>query len=256
MGRAPNIHRRALLGAVAAATIAATIGARADVVRVAVAANFAAPMQALAQRFEAQSGHTVLISAGSTGAHYAQIENGAPFDVFFAADERRPALLEQQGRAVAGSRFTYAIGQIVLWSPEPDLVDARGRVLGRMAFRHLAIANPQLAPYGVAARAVLERLGLWEALRDRLVLGQDIGQAYGFVHSGNAELGFVAYSQVLRPGKPVSGSLWLVPQSMYPPIEQQAVLLKEGAAAREFLEFAQSAPARALIRGYGYRYLE
>jgi len=226
--------------------------ARAEEVRAAVAANFSSALEDLAARFEVETGHTVLVSAGSTGAHYAQILNGAPFDVFFAADARRPELLEQEGRAVAGSRFTYAIGQIVLWSPKPGFVDAAGSILGSDRFRHLAIANPQLAPYGAAARAVLERLGLWQALRDRLVQGQDIGQTYGFVHSGNAELGFIAYSQVLRPGQQVPGSFWLVPSSLYEPIEQQAVLLEDTPAARAFLEFVRSPEGLAIIRSYGY----
>lgn len=221
--------------------------------RVAVAANFLRPMQDLARRFEAASGHNVVISAGSTGVHYAQIAHGAPFDLFFAADAERPRRLEQDGHAIPGTRFTYAIGRIALWSPEPGLVDRQGRVLASGRFRHLAIANPKLAPYGAAARSVLERLGLWRTLQDRLVFAQDIAQAYAFVESGNAEVGFVAYSQLLRPGQGITGSVWEVPQSLYPPIEQQAVLLVDRPAARAFVDFVRSEKARAVIRGYGYR---
>ena len=226
--------------------------AHGDEIRVAVAANFSSTMAALVGQFEAVSAHTVRMSSGSTGAHYAQIRNGAPFDAFFAADATRPELLERQGIAIAGSRFAYATGRIALWSREPGLVDSEGAVLGTGEFRHLAIANPDLAPYGVAARQVLEHRGLWDRLQDRLVRGQDIGQTYSFVFSGNAELGFVAYAQVHRPGQAIEGSYWLVPQAFHAPIEQQAVLLVDVPAAREFLEFVKSSDARAIIRAYGY----
>jgi molybdate transport system substrate-binding protein len=226
--------------------------ARAAEVCVAVATNFATPMAQLVSAFEAASEHTVAVSAGSTGAHYAQIKNGAPFELFFAADVERPTLLENEGVAIQGSRFTYAIGRLVLWSPRAGFVDADGRVLETGDFRHIAIANPDLAPYGVAARDVLERRGLWEALHERVVLGQDIGQAYSFVYSGNAELGFVAYSQIARSGTPIEGSYWLVPEDLHAPIEQQAVLLKDVPAARAFLEFVKGPDARAVIRSFGY----
>ena len=241
-----------LLTALAVGYVAVLEPARAAEIHVAVAANFATPMAELATAFEAVSEHTVVVSAGSTGAHYAQIKNGAPFELFFAADAERPALLESEGLAVHGSRFTYAVGRLALWSPRAGFVDAEGRVLEGGGFRHLAIANPELAPYGAAAREVLERRGLWESLRERIVQGQDVGQAYAFVHSGNAELGFVAYSQIVRPGAPVEGSFWLVPEELHKPIEQQAVLLKDGPAARAFLEFVKGADARALIRSFGY----
>ena len=221
-------------------------------VRVAVATNFAEVMEELANRFEAESGHTVLVSPASTGAHYAQIRNGAPFDVFFSADRERPELLEQEGAAVAGTRITYAIGRLVLWSPDPGLVDDAGDVLGSGEFRYLAIANPELAPYGAAARQVLERRGLWDGIQDRLVRGQDIGQTYAFVSSRNAEIGFVALSQIQRPDAEVEGSRWLVPESEHDPIEQQAVLLVDTPAAREFLDFVCGEEARALIRSFGY----
>jgi molybdate transport system substrate-binding protein len=226
--------------------------ASADEIRIAVATNFSSTMADLVTRFEASSDHTVLVSTGSTGNQYAQIKNGAPFAAFFAADARRPELLEEEGVAIPGSRFTYAVGRIALWSPRADYVDAEGRVLETGRFRHLAIANPELAPYGAAARAVLQRRGLWDALEGRLVQGQDIGQAYSFVFSGNAELGFVAYSQLRRPGQLIEGSYWLVPETLHQPIEQQAVLLEDLPAARAFLEFVKSAEARAIIRVYGY----
>lgn len=232
------------------------LGAQAhgETVRVAVAANFAPTMDALVARFETAGGgeHDVLVSVASTGSHYAQIVNGAPFDVFFAADRRRPERLERDGVAVAGTRFTYAVGRLALWSTNSELVDAEGRVLESGRFRHLAIANPELAPYGRAAREVLRGRGLWETLQSKLVRGQDVGQTYSFVHTRNAELGFVAYSQLGRPGRDAGGSYWLVPESLHAAIEQQAVLLEETPGARAFVEFVHSAEARAIIGGYGY----
>jgi molybdate transport system substrate-binding protein len=226
--------------------------AAADEIQIAVAANFSSTMADLVERFEASTDHTVLTSSGSTGSHYAQIKSGAPFDAFFAADVRRPQLLEADGNAVPGSRFTYAVGRVALWSPRPGVVDAEGRVLESPDFRFLAIANPALAPYGRAARQVLERRGLWATLGDRIVQGQDIGQTYGFVYSGGAELGFVALSQLRRPGNAIEGSYWLVPESLYDPIEQQAVLLEDRAVARLFLDYVKSDEARAIMREYGY----
>jgi molybdate transport system substrate-binding protein len=188
---------------------------------------------------------------GSTGKHYAQIRNGAPFDAFFAADADRPMRLEQEVRIVPGSRFTYAIGQLVLWSPDAGLVDPGGAVLQSDRFRHLAIANPDLAPYGAAARSVLQALGLWDALAPKLVRGENIGQTFQFVISGNAELGFVARSQLEAPGRAPAGSSWPPPRDLYPPIEQQAVLLRDSPASRAFLAFMR-ARARAIVRAYGY----
>ncbi len=227
-------------------------GAGADEITVAVATNFSDTMTALAERFEHASGHTVLVSAGSTGIHYAQIRNGAPFDVFFAADALRPRLLEQDGHAVAGSRFRYAVGRLALWSRRADLVDGAGRVLESGAFRFLAIASPELAPYGAAAREALVALGVLDGLEGRIVQGQDIGQTYSFVYTGNAELGFVAYAQIKKPAKPIEGSYWLVPEALHRPIEQEAVMLRDVAAARAFLEFVKGDAARELIRSYGY----
>lgn len=224
----------------------------AEEIRVAVASNFAGAMKSLVEVFEADSGHTVALSFGSTGKHYAQIINGAPFDAFFAADVRRPKLLEEQGIAIPGSRFTYAVGKLVLWSPQTDYVDVSGHVLDGGDFRHLAIANPKLAPYGAAAQEVLQARGLWESLGKRLVRGENISQTLQFVRSGNAELGFVAYSQVQRPNRPLEGTYWKVPQALYTPIEQQAVMLKDNEVARSFLIFVQGAEASNIIHAHGY----
>lgn len=224
----------------------------ADELRVAVASNFRHAMDALADRFEAATGHEVTVIVGSTGKHYAQIVNGAPFDAFFSADVERPLRLEREQRIAPGSRFTFAVGKLVLWSPREEFVDPEGRVLLTGAFDHLAIANPQLAPYGAAAREVLESLGLRERLGGKLVRGENIGQTFQFVASGNADLGFVARAQLKTPGSAFGGSGWEPPQSHYSPIEQQAVLLEDTAAGRAFLTFVQTEEARALIRAYGY----
>jgi molybdate transport system substrate-binding protein len=226
--------------------------AAADEVRVAVATNFTAAMRALAAAFEARTSHTVLVSFGSTGNQYAQIRNGAPFDAFFAADVQRPQLLERDRVAVGGSRFTYAVGRLALWSQRAGYVDAAGAVLASDDYRHLAIASPELAPYGSAAREVLRARGLLDRIERRIVQGQDVGQAYSFVATGNAELGFVAFAQIKRPGAEPEGSYWLVPESLHAPIEQQAVLLRDEPAARAFLEFVKSEDGRAIIRSYGY----
>lgn len=221
-------------------------------IKVAVASNFAQTMRAIVVGFEETSGHEVTIVVGSTGKHYAQIRNGAPLDVFFAADLHRPSLLENEGIAIPGTRFTYAFGRLVLWSPRESFVDTEGRVLGTDQFRHLAIANPRLAPYGVAAKQVLEERGLWEAMQGRLVRGENIGQTFQFVASGNAGLGFVALSQIKRHDAGTRGSYWMVPQGLYRPIEQQAVLLRDTVAGRALLDYARSETARAIIRSYGY----
>lgn len=191
---------------------------------VAVAANFAPLMPALAERFERDTGHTLVISSASTGKLYAQIVHGAPFDVFLAADDDYPHRLEREGRGVAGSRFTYAVGRLALWSPRPSIVDGDSAVLKQKRFRKLAVANPRLAPYGAAAREALEKLGLWTSLQPQMVFGENIAQTYQFVASGNAELGFVAYSQV----KGKAGSHWLVPASLHSPLRQDALLSLHG----------------------------
>lgn len=225
----------------------------AEKIRVAVASNFAETLQSIAQRFETQTEHQVSLIVGSTGKHFAQIKNGAPFHAFFAADVKRPQLLEQEGLSIPQSRFTYAIGQLVLWSPQENYVDAHGTVLQNGDFRHLALANPKLAPYGKAAQAVLESQGSWKKLRPRIVRGENIAQAYQFVRSGNAKLGFVAYSQIHSSEGTAQGSFWKIPQSLYPPILQQAVLLKNNETARAFLKFVQSPEVLNIIEAYGYR---
>jgi molybdate transport system substrate-binding protein len=222
---------------------------------VAVAANFAKPMQRLAPLFEQQTGHTLVLSFGSTGKLAAQIQNGAPFEVFLAADDEVPAKLERSAHAVYGSRFTYAIGRLVLWSRQPDLVDAKGEVLRADRFDRLAIADPRLAPYGAAAVQTLRALGLHERLQPRLVTGENITQAHQFVATGNAPLGFVALSQVQVDGRIAEGSAWLVPDRLHAPIEQQAVLLTSGRnspAAAALLQFLRGETARTVIRGGGY----
>lgn len=225
----------------------------ADEIQVAVASNFTGAIKAVSRQFEKNTRTKIVLMFGSTGKHYAQIRNGAPFDLFFAADVERPELLEGQGVALPGSRFTYAIGKLVLWSAEPGFVDPYGEVLKKGDFHFIAIANPKLAPYGKAAQDLLLSLGLWEGLsKNRLVRGENISQTFQFVNSRNAKLGFVALSQVKHPGKAIPGSWWEVPQSMYSPIEQQAVQLRKKDSATTFLEFVQSDEARKIINAYGY----
>lgn len=226
--------------------------ALADTVRLAVASNFSEPIKVIAAQYEKDTGHRLILVFGSTGKHYAQIINGAPFDVFLAADIRRPQVLEQQGIAVAGSRFTYARGRLVLWSLTADYVDAEGEVLAYGEYLRLAIANPKLAPYGKAAQQVLESKGLWKEMQHRLVRGESIGQAYQFVRSGNAELGLIAYSQIKQPGHTTTGSYWIIPQTLYQPIDQQAVLLKNNAVARNFMNYLQTKEVKKIITQFGY----
>ncbi|HSH30988.1 MAG TPA: molybdate ABC transporter substrate-binding protein [Thiohalobacter sp.] len=233
--------------------LALPLPAMADTLTLAVASNFAQPMQALVEAYEAEHPDRVRLSIGSTGKLYAQIRHGAPFDAFFAADRERPQRLESEGLAVSGSRFTYAVGRLVLWSPEPGRVVAAGKALDRDDYSHLAIANPRLAPYGLAARQALAGMGLWERVQSRLVRGENIGQTFHFVSSGHAELGFVALSQLPHDAeRAIPGSHWVVPASLHDPIEQQAVRLSESTATRDFMRFIRSEQARTLIHGYGY----
>ena len=234
---------------------ASALPAGAAEVLVAVASNFSPTLAELARGFEAASGHRVKAAAGPTGRLHAQIVAGAPFEVLLAADEVTPARLVQSGHAVAASRFTYAQGQLALWSAQPGLVDAHGAVLASPVIRHLAIANPRLAPYGQAALEVLRARGLEQAWAGRLVMAESVGQAQAYVASGNAELGFVAAAQVLQGGRLARGSVWLVPAHLHAPIRQQAVLLQAGehsAAAQAFMQYLASAPARAVILAHGY----
>jgi molybdate transport system substrate-binding protein len=224
-------------------------------VPVAVAANFAAPMKAIAVAFEKATGHTVRVSAGSTGSLYAQIKNGAPFEVFLSADAKTPATLEGEKLTVAGSRFTYATGTLVLWSAMPGLVDRNGDVLRHGAFSHLAVANPKLAPYGAAAMETMTALGVLAAIEPKIVLGENITQTQQFIASGNAELGFVALSQMMKDGQPIGGSMWSVPASLHQPIRQDGVLLATGRgkpAAEALMRFLKTDQARAIIKSFGY----
>ena len=247
----PRLHRLLAL----TAALAFTTLARADVVQVAVAANFTAPARALAEVFARTTGHEAKLSFGATGAFYTQIKNGAPFDVLLAADDERPARLEKEGDTVAGSRFTYATGQLVLWSAKPGLVDDEGAVLKHGQFGKIAIANPKNAPYGAAAVEAMEKLGLAATLQPKLVTGESIGQTFNFIATGNAELGFVALAQVLDGGKLKSGSMWVVPAQYHAPIIQDAVILKRAAnnpAAKAWMELLKTPQSKALIRSYGY----
>ncbi|WP_407297714.1 molybdate ABC transporter substrate-binding protein [Stutzerimonas zhaodongensis] len=224
-------------------------------VQVAVASNFTAPMRVIAERFERDTGHKVLLAFGSTGKLYAQIRNGAPFSVLLAADEQIPAKLEREGLGVAGSRFTYAIGTLVLWSAKEDYINGQAKVLDDKPFRHLAIANPNTAPYGAAAMATLTKLGLADSVKDELVQGENIAQTHQFVASGNADLGFVALSQVAKDGVIQQGSGWVVPATYHPPIRQDALLLNKGRnnpAAQALLDYLRSAEATEVMRAYGY----
>jgi len=223
--------------------------AHADSIHVAVASNFANTLRDIIQLFEQRYDHRVMLSTGSTGKHYGQIVNGAPFDLFFAADERRPQLLDKKGLIINNSRFTYARGRLVLWSQ-----DGRNPqdLLRSASLLRLAVANPRLAPYGRAAQETLQFLGLWEDLQLKLVRGENIGQTYHFVHSGSAQLGFVALSQLRDPKQTALGSFWLIPEDHYSPIEQQVVRLTDKKAAKEFMDFVKSPPALAIIERYGY----
>ncbi|WAJ37996.1 molybdate ABC transporter substrate-binding protein [Pseudomonas sp. GOM7] len=230
--------------------------ASADEVKVAVAANFTAPIQALAPAFEKATGHKLVASFGATGQFYAQINNGAPFEVFLAADDSTPAKLEREGATVPGSRFTYSIGSLVLWSADANYLDGTDAALKAGTFKHLAIANPKAAPYGLAATQVLDKLGLSEAVKGKLVEGQNITQAQQFVATGNAELGFVALSQVYKDGQLASGSAWIVPEAMHEPIKQDAVILKAGAnnpAAAALVEYLKGPEAAKVIESFGYK---
>ena len=223
--------------------------------QVAVAANFAEPIKAIAAVLEKTTGHKLQITVGATGRLYAQIRNGAPFDVLLSADTKAPAQLEADGLAQPGSRFTYASGKLVLWSADATRVDAQGAVLKTGGFRKLAMANPKTAPYGAASMEVIDKLGLTAALSPKLVQGESIGQTYNFAFTGNADIAFVALSQVLEGGRLKSGSMWVVPQNLYGPIQQDAVLLKRGAnneAPVALMKLLKSPNIKTLIRSYGY----
>ncbi len=236
-------------------SLLAVVAARADEVQVAVAANFTGPMQVISALFEKDTGHKTVLSFGATGKFYAQIKNGAPFEVLLSADDETPARLAKEGAAVGGSAFTYAIGKLVLWSANPDLIDGSGAILKKGGFKHLAIANPKTAPYGAAALQTMGKLGVAETLKPLFVQGENISQTQQFVVTGAAELGFVAYSQVIKNDKIGSGSGWVVPENLYDPIRQDAVILAKGkdkAAAAALLSYLKSPKAAAVIKSFGY----
>nr|WP_314543761.1 molybdate ABC transporter substrate-binding protein [uncultured Massilia sp.] len=241
--------------AVLLAMIGCASAAHAADVQVAVAANFTEPMKKIAAEFEKDTGHKAVLAFGATGKFYAQISNGAPFEVLLAADDETPMKLEQEGKTVAGSRFTYATGKLVLWSAKEGYVDAQGKVLETGSYAHLSIANPKTAPYGLAATEALDKLKLTSRVQPKLVQGENIGQAYQFVATDNAELGFVALSQVWKDGKFTSGSGWIVPENLHSPIRQDAVILAKGAnnaAAKALETYLKSDKAKGIIRSFGY----
>ncbi|MEX2615476.1 MAG: molybdate ABC transporter substrate-binding protein [Alphaproteobacteria bacterium] len=255
----PAVLVRSVGAALAVALLSLSVvpaPAHADEALVVVATNFKEVAGELKTMFEAETEHTVNITTGSTGKLYAQIKNGAPFHVFMAADRERPKRLEDEGDGVPGTRLTYAIGRIVLWSPDAGRISGNGvEALKAGDFDHLAIANPELAPYGLAAKQTLRYYGLWDTVSARIVMGQNIGQAHSMVATGNAQMGFVAKSHVASPGNRQPGSSWDVPGEAYDPIRQDAVLLKAGAenaAARAFLDFLRSPWAREVIGRFGY----
>lgn len=248
----PSLHTT--ISVVAAAFMVTQI-ANAEEVSVAVAANFTAPMKIIAAEFEKDTGHKVAMAFGATGKFYAQITNGAPFEVFLSADDETPARLENEAHAVKGSRFTYAIGKLVLWSAAADYVDSQGEVLVKGNFRHIALASPKTAPYGAAAMETLNHLGLADKVRSKIVQGENIAQTHQFVSTGNAELGFVALSQVYKDGNLTSGSAWMIPPKYYTPIRQDAVILNKGRGnqgAVALMGYLKGDKAKAIIRSFGY----
>ncbi len=254
--RLNTLHAQALAGALLVLAQSAMPGwAQAEQVNIAVAANFSAPMKAIVAQFEKDTNHKATVTTGATGKFYAQIKSGAPFDVFLSADDETPARLEKEGNAVAGSRFTYAIGRLVLWSATPGFVDAQGQVLKLGNFTNIALAAPKVAPYGQAAVETMTRLGLLAALRPKFVQGESIGQTYSFVATGNAALGFVALSQVFEDSRIKRGSGWIVPSNLHSPLRQDAVVLargKDNQGAADFMRLLKTDKAQSVARSFGY----
>jgi len=249
------LHQHLFRSTLAACLLLITPVTWAETVLVAVAANFTKPMTEIAEAFEKSTGHSAKLSFGSSGKFVSQIDNGAPFEVFMAADAENAIKLQNAGLAVADTRFTYALGKLVLWSATPGLVDEQGQILNKGGFTHLALADPKLAPYGAAALDVLKNMGLFEKLQPLFVLGENISQTHQFVSTGNAELGFLALSQVIADGKIGSGSGWIVPDDRHAPIRQDAILLSKGVenpAAPALLQFLKAPQAQTIIRKYGY----
>ncbi len=225
---------------------------QAEEIRVAAASNFRNTGRMLAEQFNASHSEQVVMIFGSSGKLYSQISKGAPFDVLLSADAERPQKLEADGHAIAGTRVTYAIGKLVLWSSKTGLVDAQGEILRSGGFNKITMANPRHAPYGAAAREVLQKLQLEAALKGKIVLGGNIEQAFQYITSGNVDLGFVARAQLAQSIWGSQGSRWDVPDSLYTPIEQQAVLIHDKPAARKFMALLSSPAARQLIQSHGY----
>jgi molybdate transport system substrate-binding protein len=235
--------------------VAAQGSAFAAEAQVAVAANFAEPIKAIGAVLEKTTGHTLKVTLGATGKLYAQIKNGAPFDVLLSADTATPEKLEKEGLGQPGSRFTYATGKLVLWSADTKRVDAKGDVLKAANLGKVSYANPKVAPYGAATMQVIDKMGLTAAITPKLVQGESIGQTFTFVSTGAADVGFVAMSQVLEGGKLKSGSMWVVPQNLYDPIRQDAVVMQKSAgneAAQALMKLLKSPNIKDLIRSYGY----
>jgi molybdate transport system substrate-binding protein len=248
------MQRIPFLSALLASLVLAVLPAQAEDISVAVAANFTVPMKLIAAEFEKDSGHKVVASFGSTGKFYAQIKNGAPFEILLSADDETPAKLVKEAVGQTGTQFTYAIGKLVLWSAKPGLVDGAGAVLKKGDFAHLSLAEPKLARYGSAGVETMKALGAFEAIAPKIVTAENITQAYQFIRSGNAELGFVALSQVLKDGK-IEGSSWLVPAHLYTQIRQDAVVLEPGkgrAAVDALMKFLKGDKAKAIIKSFGY----
>ncbi|MBX3331971.1 MAG: molybdate ABC transporter substrate-binding protein [Nitrospira sp.] len=248
------MKQKILAGCLLVIASVAVTSAFAEQALVAVAANFIPPFREIAMEFEKSTGHQLQVAGGSSGNFYSQIKNGAPFDVFFSADNARPKKLEDEGLGVKDTRFTYAIGRLVLWSPNDVLVKGE-ETLRSKKFKRLTIANPKTAPYGVAAMQTLQTLELWESVQPQIVMGESIGQTMGFIESGNAQLGFVALSQVMDPKVKGKGSRWDVPTNLHEPIKQDVILLtkgKDNSAAKALLEFMSSLQARTIIERYGY----
>ncbi|WP_119304683.1 molybdate ABC transporter substrate-binding protein [Dongia deserti] len=239
-----------------AALIAAPGMARADEALVAVAANFAGAVEAIGAEFAKDTGHTIQVTTGATGKLYAQISEGAPFDVLLSADIKTPAQLQDEGTAVLGTSFTYAVGMLSVWSADSDRIGADPKAaLTAPETLHVAIANPDLAPYGVAAREALTAMGLWETIQPKIVMGENIGQTFSMVDTGAAQMGFIATSAIESPGSAPKGSRYDVPQALFTPIKQDAVLLKAGdgnAAAIAFLDYLKGDKAKAIIASFGY----
>lgn len=252
MASTKNNPHRFLTRMVIVILLILSLPASAESIHVAVASNFINAFNALANYHQQQTGHIIIPIPGSSGKHYAQIHNNAPFAAYFSADAKHPQRLEAEGKTILGSRFTYALGILALWSPTTNMVDPSGQVLQHGSFQHLALANPDLAPYGLAAKQVLQRLNLWQGLQNKLVMGENIGQTLQFVASDNAQLGFIAWSQIHSPTTPLQGSWWKVPPNLYETMEQQAVLLKPDPIAQEFFKFVQSPQGRTIIQDHGY----